>query len=80
VLDYGKNWDEYLALENSPTTTVIKSVLIWHLMKNCMAIGALLHALNWSEPSKRVIFGPNLIMEAEEMVQLIQSNLRAALS
>jgi hypothetical protein len=34
--------------------------------------------VNWIEPGKRMIFGPNLVIEAEEITHRIQSNLKAA--
>jgi hypothetical protein len=34
--------------------------------------------VNWMEPSERTIFGPDLVIEAEEIVHRIQSNLKAA--
>jgi hypothetical protein len=34
--------------------------------------------LNWIEPGKRMIFGPDLITKAEEIVHHIQSNLKPA--
>jgi hypothetical protein len=34
--------------------------------------------MNWIEPGERMIFGPDLIIEAEEIVHGIQSNLKAA--
>jgi hypothetical protein len=36
--------------------------------------------LNWIEPGEKAIFGPNLIVEAEVMVHLIQDNLKAVKS
>jgi hypothetical protein len=33
--------------------------------------------VNWIEPGKRTIFGPDLVIEAEEIVHRIQSNLKA---
>jgi len=36
--------------------------------------------LNWSEAGERNFFGPDLVKEAEEQVQLIQKNLKAAQS
>jgi hypothetical protein len=33
---------------------------------------------NWIEPGERTIFGPDLVIEAEEIVHRIQSNLKAA--
>jgi hypothetical protein len=34
--------------------------------------------VNWIEPSERIIFGPDIVIEAEEIIHLIQSNLKAA--
>jgi hypothetical protein len=34
--------------------------------------------INWIEPSERIIFGPDIAIEAEEIIHLIQSNLKAA--
>jgi hypothetical protein len=34
--------------------------------------------VNWIEPSKRTIFGPDLVIEAEEIIHHIQSNMKAA--
>ncbi|WVZ81187.1 hypothetical protein U9M48_028598 [Paspalum notatum var. saurae] len=36
--------------------------------------------LNWSEPSERVIFGPDLVTQAEEQVKFIHDNLKRAQS
>jgi hypothetical protein len=36
--------------------------------------------LSWSQTSKRKIFGPDLVTEAEEKVKTIQNNLNAAQS
>jgi hypothetical protein len=36
--------------------------------------------LNWSETGESQIFGPNIIKEAEEQVQLIRNRLKAAQS
>src|SRR5207247_10827678 len=36
--------------------------------------------LNWSEPGERVIFGPDLVTEAEEKVRVIQNHLKTAQS
>jgi hypothetical protein len=32
--------------------------------------------VNWIEPGERMIFGPNLVIEAKEIVHHIQSNLK----
>jgi hypothetical protein len=34
--------------------------------------------INWIEPGERTIFGPDHVIEAEEIVYRIQSNLKAA--
>jgi hypothetical protein len=34
--------------------------------------------VNWIEPGERTIFGHDLVIEAEEIVHRIQSNLKAA--
>jgi hypothetical protein len=36
--------------------------------------------LRWSETGERKIFGPDLVVEAEDKVKLIQANLKAAKS
>jgi hypothetical protein len=36
--------------------------------------------LNWIEPGEKVIFGPEIIEEAEMIVRLVQENLKAAKS
>jgi len=36
--------------------------------------------LSWSQSGERKIFGPDLVVEAEEQVKVIQENLRAAQS
>ncbi|WVZ89428.1 hypothetical protein U9M48_035839 [Paspalum notatum var. saurae] len=36
--------------------------------------------LNWSEPGERVIFGPDLVTQADEQVKFIHSNLKRAQS
>jgi hypothetical protein len=34
--------------------------------------------LNWIEPGEKVIFGPDIVVEAEVTVRRIQENLKAA--
>jgi hypothetical protein len=36
--------------------------------------------LNWIEPGEKVIFGPDIVAEAEAMVRRIQDNLKVAKS
>jgi hypothetical protein len=38
------------------------------------------YPLNWIEPGEKVIFGPDLVEEAEEIVHRIQDNLKAVKS
>jgi hypothetical protein len=34
--------------------------------------------VNWIEPGERTIFGPDLVIEAEEIIHHIQTNLKVA--
>ena len=36
--------------------------------------------LSWSQTGERQIFGPELVVEAEEKVKIVQANLRVAQS
>jgi hypothetical protein len=36
--------------------------------------------LNWVEPGERTTFGPDLVMEVEEIIHRIQSNLKVVVS
>jgi hypothetical protein len=36
--------------------------------------------LSWSQTGERKVFGPDLVMEAEDKVRIIQNNLKAAQS
>jgi hypothetical protein len=36
--------------------------------------------LSWSQTGERKIFGPDLVIEAEDKVKIIQNNLKAAQS
>jgi hypothetical protein len=38
------------------------------------------HSINWIEPEEKVIFGPDIVEEAEATVRRIEDNLRAAKS
>ena len=76
---YGKGWDEYLpfaefSYNNSYQTSIGMSpfeVLYGRSYRT---------PLNWSESRERVYFGPDIVMEAEEKVKIIQKRLRAAQS
>jgi hypothetical protein len=79
VIQYDKNWDKCLALAEFPYNNSYQSSLK-------MAPFEALHGrrcrtpLSWSQISKRKIFGPDLVTEAEEKVKIIQNNLKAAQS
>jgi hypothetical protein len=79
VLQFDKNWDKYLSLAefsyNNSYQTSIKMAPFEALYgRRCRT------PLNWSQTGERKIFGPDLIMEAEDKVRLIQDNLKAAQS
>jgi hypothetical protein len=79
VLQFDKNWDKYLSLAefsyNNSYQTSIKMAPFEALYgRRCRT------PLSWSQTGERKIFGPNLVMEAEDKVRLIQSNLKAAQS
>jgi hypothetical protein len=77
VLHYGKNWDKCLSLAEFSYNTSYQSSLK-------MAPFEALYGrrcrtpLNWSQVGEREIFGPDLVLEAEEKVRVIKKNLEAA--
>ena len=79
VIHYDKNWDNYLPLAECSYNNNYKASLK-------MAPFEALYSrrcrtpLSWSQTGERKIFGPELVVEAEEKVKLIQENLRAAQS
>jgi hypothetical protein len=79
VLQFDKNWDKYLSLAefsyNNSYQTSIKMAPFEALYgRRCRT------PLSWSQTGERKIFGPDLVMEAEDKVKLIQNNLKAAQS
>ena len=77
VLNHVGNWDEYLSLaefsyNNSYQESIKMSPFEALYGRSCRT------PLNWSEPGERVVFGPDLVNEAEEKVRTIQANLKAA--
>jgi hypothetical protein len=79
VLQFDKNWDKYLSLAefsyNNSYQTSIKMAPFEALYgRRCRT------PLSWSQTGERKIFGPDLVMEAEDKVRLIQNNLKAAQS
>jgi hypothetical protein len=77
VLHYGKNWDKCLSLAELSNNNTYQSSLK-------MAPFEALYGrrcrtpLNWSQAGEREIFGPDLVLEAEEKVRVIKKNLEAA--
>ena len=79
VICFAKTWDECLPLaEFSYNNSYQKSLRMAPFEalygRRCRS------PLNWSEPGERVIFGPDLVTEAEEKVRVIQNHLKTAQS
>jgi hypothetical protein len=77
VLHYGKNWDKCLSLAefsyNNSYQSSLKMALFEALYgRRCRT------PLIWSQAGEREIFGPDLVLEAEEKVRVITKNLEAA--
>jgi hypothetical protein len=77
VIHYGKNWDKCLLLaefsyNNSYQASLKKAPFEALYGRRCRT------SLNWSQAREREIFGPNLVLEAEEKVKIIRKNLEAA--
>jgi hypothetical protein len=79
VLTDGPKWDKHLPLAefsyNNSYEESIKMSLIEALYGRPYCT-----PLSWSEPSERVIFGPDIMTKAEEKVKQIQANILAAQS
>ena len=77
VLSYSKKWDECLPLaEFSYNNSYQESIKMAPF--EALYGGRCRTPLNWSEAGERNFFGPDIVQEAEEQVQLIQKNLKAA--
>jgi transposase InsO family protein len=79
VLTYSTKWDECLPLAefsyNNSYQDSIKMAPFEALFgRRCRT------PLNWSEPGERWFFGTDVVREAEEKVQFIQANMKAAQS
>jgi hypothetical protein len=77
VLHYGKDWDKCLSLAefsyNNSYQSSLKMAPFEALYgRRCRT------PLNWSQAGEREIFGPDLVLEAEEKVEVIKKNLEAA--
>jgi hypothetical protein len=77
VIHYDKNWDKCLRLAefsyNNSYQASLEMALFEALYgRRCQT------PLSWSQTGERKIFGPDLVVEAEEKVKVIQGNLKAA--
>ena len=77
AIQYGKNWDKCLALaefsyNNSYQSSLQMAPFEALYIRRCRT------PLSWSQTGERKVFGPDLVIEAEEKVKVIQENLRAA--
>jgi hypothetical protein len=77
VIHYGKNWDKCLSLAefsyNNSYQSSLKMAPFEALYgRRCRT------PLNWSQAGEREIFGPDLVLEAEDKVRVIRKNLEAA--
>jgi hypothetical protein len=79
VLQFDKGWDKCLSLAeffyNNSYQTSIKMAPFEALYgRRCRT------PLSWSQTGERKVFEPDLVIEAEDKVRIIQSNLKAAQS
>jgi hypothetical protein len=79
VLEHQGSWDQNLTCaEFSDNNSYQESLMMAYFE---VLYGRRCHTpLNWVEPGEKVIFGPDLVEEAEGTVRRIQDNLRAARS
>ena len=79
VLSYRKKWDECLPLaefsyNNSYQESIRMAPFEALYGRRCRT------PVNWSEAGERNVFGPEMVIEAEEQVRFIQENLKIAQS
>jgi hypothetical protein len=79
IIHYGASWDKYLTLaefsyNNSYQSSLQMAPVEALYGRRCRT------PLSWSETGERKIFGPDLVVEAEDKVKVIQANLKAAQS
>jgi len=79
VIHYDKNWEKCLSLAefsyNNSYQASLKMAPFKALYgRRCRT------PLSWSQTGERKVFEPNLVIEAEEKVKLVQENLKAAQS
>jgi hypothetical protein len=79
IIHYGTSWDKCLALAKFSYNNSYQSSLQmspFEALYGCRCRTP----LNWSETGERKIFGPDLVIEAENKVRVIQANLKTAQS
>jgi hypothetical protein len=79
IIHYGTSWDKYLALaefsyNNSYQSSLQMAPFEALYGRRCQT------PLSWSETGERKIFGPDLVVKAEDKVKIIQANLKTAQS
>jgi hypothetical protein len=79
IIHYGASWDKCLALaefsyNNSYQSSLQMAPFEALYGQRCRT------PLSWSETGERKIFGPDLVIEAEDKVKVIQANLKIAQS
>jgi hypothetical protein len=79
IIHYGTSWDKSLALaefsyNNSYQASLQMAPFEALYGRSCRTL------LSWSEIGERKILGPDLVVEAEDKVKVIQSNLKTAQS
>jgi hypothetical protein len=79
IIHYGTSWDKCLALaefsyNNSYQFSLQMAPFEALYGRRCRT------PLSWSETGERKIFGPDLVIEAEDKVKVIQTNLKTAQS
>jgi hypothetical protein len=77
ILHFDKSWDKCLSLaefsyNNSYQASLKMAPLDALYGRRCRT------PLNWSEAGERTLFGPDLVKDAEETVQVIRENLKMA--
>jgi hypothetical protein len=77
VLNYPDKWDKYLSLaefsyNNSYQESLRMAPFEALYSRRCHT------PVNWIDPGERTIFGPDLVIEAEEIIHHIQTNLKVS--
>jgi hypothetical protein len=77
ILHFGKSWDKCLSLaefsyNNSYQASLKMAPFDALYGRRCRT------PLNWSKAGERILFGPDLVKDAKEKVQMIRENLKMA--